>query len=125
MVHRPVVSCRSWFGASVVAAVVVAGLLAAGCSAASSSGTGSANDQEFLSAVHTDAPDISTYRSDVQLVRLGHAVCDGFSAGASYVQLADRLALQEGSDPLPAGDLGAVISSAARALCPRYESQVT
>jgi hypothetical protein len=95
------------------------------CSAHAASNTESTADQAFLSEVHAAAPDVSSYRSDVALVRLGRAACDGFSAGASYVVLADRLALQEGSDPLPAADLGAVISSAARELCPRYENLVS
>jgi len=75
--------------------------------------------------VHTGAADISGYRSDIQLVRIGHAACDGLSSGASYVQLADRLALQEGPHQLPAEDLGAVIRAAVVAYCPRYESLVS
>jgi hypothetical protein len=111
-----VVSCV--FGLSLV-------VVTAACSAHAASNTESTADQAFLSEVHAAAPDVSSYRSDVALVRLGRAACDGFSAGASYVVLADRLALQEGSDPLPAADLGAVISGAARELCPRYENLVS
>ena len=106
-------------------AVLLAAGLASGCSPSASPANGSPGEQDFLGEVHADAPDVSAYRTDVQLVRLGHAACDGFSGGASYVNLADRLALEEGPNPLPAGDLGAVISAAARALCPRYRHLVS
>jgi hypothetical protein len=82
-------------------------------------------DQSFLSAVHAAAPDVATYRNDTELVRLGHAVCDDFEGHASYEAIADRLALEEGSDPMPSQDLGAVISSAVAAFCPSYEGQVS
>jgi hypothetical protein len=81
-------------------------------------------DQDFLASVHDAAPDVSAYRSDVQLTRLGHAACDGFRSGASFQQLADRLVLLEGSHPLPAADLGAVIDSAVTAYCPEFHSRV-
>jgi hypothetical protein len=110
--------------ASLSAGVAVLFLLLAACSGQSSSSGTDAN-QTFLSEVHDQAPDVSEYRTDVQLVRLGHAACEGFSSGASYVQLADRLALQEGSDLLPPADLGAVISSAVREFCPRYDPLVS
>jgi hypothetical protein len=80
--------------------------------------------QDFLSAVHVAAPDVGAYRTDVQLTRLGHAACDGFRSGASYQQLADRLVLLEGSNPLPSADLGAVINSAVTSFCPQFHSQV-
>jgi hypothetical protein len=106
------------------AGLAIACLLIAACSG-QSSGSGSAAQQTFLSEVHDQAPDVSAYRTDVQLVRLGHAACEGFSSGASYVELADRLALQEGSDLLPPADLGAVISSAVREFCPHYDPLVS
>jgi hypothetical protein len=107
-----------------LAGLVLAPLVACACSTSAPS-AGGASDQSFLAQVHDGAPDVSAYRSDVQLIRLGHAACDGFSAGASYVELADRLELQEGSNPLPPADLGAVISAAARAFCPRYVALVS
>ena len=81
-------------------------------------------DQDFLSSVHDAAPDVGAYRTDVQLARLGHAACDGFRSGASFQQLADRLVLLEGSNPLPPADLGAVIDSAVTAFCPQFHSRV-
>jgi hypothetical protein len=70
------------------------------------------------------APDVAAYRTDVQLTRLGHAACDGFRAGASFQQLADRLVLLEGSNPLPSGDLGAVIDAAVANYCPQFRGRV-
>lgn len=99
------------------------GMAAASCGGGRAGG--SPADSEFLSAVHVAAPDIGTYRDDTQLVRMGHAACDGFGAGASYVQLADRLALLEGSHALPSQDLGAVITAAADVYCPRFRSKVS
>jgi hypothetical protein len=80
--------------------------------------------QDFLSSVHVAAPDVGAYRTDVQLTRLGHAACDGFRSGVSYQQLADRLVLLEGSNPLPSADLGTVITSAVTAFCPQFRSRV-
>ena len=75
--------------------------------------------------MHVDAPDITTYRSDTELIRMGHAACDDFQAGASYQEIADRLRLQEGSHALPSQDLGVVISSAVQAYCPRFVSDIS
>jgi hypothetical protein len=98
-------------------------LALAGCGGRDSPVTLAAN-QAFLAQVHVAAPDIGNYRSDVQLERLGHAACDGFRSGASYEELADRLALLEGSHPLPAADLGAVIDAAVGAFCTQYRSMI-
>lgn len=95
-------------------------LIAAACS---SGAPNSPADQSFLGAVHAQASDIGRYRSDVALVRLGHAACDGFRSGASYEELADRMSLEEGSNPLPSQDLGDVISTAAAVYCPQYRSR--
>jgi hypothetical protein len=100
-----------------------AGLAVAGCGGGGGSAT-SAADQSFLSEVHLAAPDVGTYRSDVQLTRLGRAACDGFRSGASYEQLADRLVLLEGSNPIPTADLGAVINAAVDVYCPQYRSRI-
>lgn len=105
-------------------AVLLASVVLAACGSGSSSANRAA-DGSYLSEVHNAAPDIGTYRSDTQLIRLGHAACDGFSAGASYVELADRLALQEGSGALPSEDLGAVITAAADNYCPKYRDRVS
>jgi hypothetical protein len=103
--------------------VGLAGLALAGCGSGHASATGAA-DQAFLSAVHVAAPDVGQYRTDVQLTRLGHAACDGFRSGATYEQLADRLILLEGNDPLPTADLGTVIDAAVSAYCPQFQSRI-
>jgi Protein of unknown function (DUF732) len=124
----PVVDAKRWvlsrrkYGLLLTGAAVTT-LLASGCH--SHTATNDAADQQFLSAVQVAAPDIGSYRNDTELIRIGHAACDGFSAHASYEQLADRLTLQEGSDPLPSEDLGAVITSAVEAFCPQFDSQVS
>jgi hypothetical protein len=87
-------------------------------------GAPSAADSAFVSQVTASAPDINTYRSDTQLIRLGHVACDDFSAGASYQETADRMALEEGSHALPSEELGAVITAAVNALCPKYRGVV-
>ena len=103
--------------------VLVAVLLVGACGAGSSAAARQA-DAAFLQSVHSEAPDVGTYRSDVQLVRLGHAACDDFRSGASYEQLADRLVLLEGNNALPSQDLGAVITAAVENYCPKYRSIV-
>jgi hypothetical protein len=95
----------------------------AGCGGRNSPAADAAN-QAFLSQARVAAPDVNSYRNDVQLERLGHAACDGFHSGASYQELADRLPLLEGSDPLPSADLGAVIDAAVEAYCPQYRSMI-
>lgn len=102
--------------------VVAFASLSTGCSAGTPNGPA---DKSFLSSVHIEAPDIGTYRDDVALARLGHAACDGFRSGASYQELADRMALLEGSHPLPSQDLGAVISSALDNYCPQYRARAS
>ncbi len=105
------------------AAMAAGILLLSGCGSGSPAST--AQDNAYLAELHDAAPDIAALRSDTQLVRLGHAACDGFAAGASYAQLADRMALLEGSHPLPSQDLGAVITSAADNYCPKYRGRVS
>jgi hypothetical protein len=102
---------------------VVVALLAAGCH--SGSGAASGADQAYLAEVHDAAPGINATRSDSQLVRLGHVVCDDFRAKASYQEVADRLSIEAGSDRLSASDLGAVITSAADNYCPQYRGLVS
>ncbi len=102
--------------------VLIAGL---GAACHSSTGASSPNDQAYLSEVHSAAPDINSVRSDTQLVRLGHAVCDDFKARASYQEVADRLSITAGSDRLPSAYLGAVITAAADNYCPQYRSLVS
>jgi hypothetical protein len=100
------------------------GLLAAACGGGHTASNDAATRQ-FLGAVHDAAPNIGTYRTDTQLIRIGHAACDGFRSHASYEQLADRLSLEEGSHPLPSEDLGTVITSAVEAFCPQFDDQVS
>ena len=78
-----------------------------------------------MQALHLADPQINSYRTDVQLTRLGHAVCDDFSSGASYQEVADRLATLQGSNALPSPDLGSVIDSAAQTMCPKYLNRTT
>jgi hypothetical protein len=106
--------------------VATAGLAALSATACHShTATNDASDQQFLSAVFVAAPNIGTYRTNTELIRIGHAACDGFRSHASYEQLADRLTLQQGNNPLPSEDLGAVITSAVEAFCPQFDSQVS
>ncbi len=91
----------------------------AACGSTSSPAT-TAADATFLASVHDNAPDIGSYRTDVALLRLGHAACDGLRGGVSYQVLADRLTLNEGSEPVPPSDLGAVITAAVDTFCPQY-----
>lgn len=107
-----------------MAVVAVIATVASGCGSGSSAATSQA-DTAYLSEVQDAAPDIATLRSDTQLIRLGHAVCDGFAAGASYVELADRLALLQGSSVLPSQDLGAVITAAVDNYCPKYRDETS
>ena len=100
---------------------IVIVLLLAGCGGASAN---SPADQSFVAAVHLGAPDITSFRTDQQLIRIGHAACDAFRAGASYQEIADRMGQLEGRNPLPSQDLGVVVTSAVNAYCPQYRSQV-
>jgi hypothetical protein len=99
------------------------GLLLVGCGAARSAAANE-QDQRFVQSVESAAPDVGHYRNDTQLIRLGKAACAGFESGVSYQQLADRLVLTEGSNPLPSEDLGAVITSAVNTYCPKYDDLV-
>jgi hypothetical protein len=105
------------------AALAGAAVLLAGCGGGS--GSSSQADAGFLSAVHVAAPDVSQYRTDTELVRLGHAACDEFRGHASFLQIADRLALEEGSNRLPSQDLGDVITAAVDAFCPQFRAEVS
>jgi Protein of unknown function (DUF732) len=108
-------------------AVLVAGvaLFTSACGGSGHSSQDAAENTAFLSSVHDAAPDIGTYRTDPQLVSLGHAVCEGFQSGTTYEQLADRLAQLQGSDTLPSQDLGAVIVASVENFCPKYTDQVS
>lgn len=99
------------------------GLLLLGCGSGQSA-RGKQEDQRFVQSVQSAAPDVNRYRNDTQLIRLGKAACAGFESGVSYQQLADRLILSEGSNPLPSEDLGAVITSAVNTYCPKYDNLV-
>jgi hypothetical protein len=99
------------------------GIFVGGCGK-SNSGS-SAADSQFVASIHLAAPDIGTYRSDTELIHMAHAACDGFKSGASYEQLADRLTLLEGRNPLPSQDLGALIDSSVNAYCPRFLSNIS
>ncbi|MDQ2726560.1 MAG: DUF732 domain-containing protein [Actinomycetota bacterium] len=96
-----------------------------GCGASKLSPQAAAQTQQFLDAVHVAAPDVSSYRTDVELTRLGRAVCDDLRSGASYQTVADRLGTTAGSSRLPSVDLGAVITSAASVYCPQYADRIS
>ncbi|MBO0693883.1 MAG: DUF732 domain-containing protein [Acidimicrobiaceae bacterium] len=104
-------------------ATVTLGMLLLGCGAGRSAAA-KQQDQRFVQSVESAAPDVSHYRNNTQLIRLGKAACVGFASGVSYQQLADRLILSEGSHPLPSEDLGAVITSAVNTYCPKYDDRV-
>lgn len=108
-----------WLGVVVISCGV------AGCGASRLSPEAAARQQQYLDAVHVAAPDVSSYRTDVELTRLGMAVCDDLRSGASYQTIADRLGTTAGASRLPSVDLGAVITSAAAVFCPQYAAQVS
>lgn len=95
-----------------------------GCGASKLSPQAAAQQQQYLDAVHVAAPDVSSYRNDVELTRLGRAVCDDLRSGASYQTVADRLGTTAGASRLPSVDLGAVIASAASVYCPQYAARI-
>jgi hypothetical protein len=99
------------------------GLVLVGCGGGESAAT-KQQDQTFVNQVVSSAPDASRYRNNTQLIRLGRAACDDFATGSSYEEIADRLALSEGTNPLPSEALGAVITSAVDTFCPKYSSLV-
>ena len=81
-------------------------------------------DQQFVAGVHQSATDIGEYRSDGQLVKLGHASCDAFAANANLQQIAGLLEGGSGRG-LPPSDVGAVMASAVKVLCPGYAGRIT
>ena len=92
------------------------------CSHTSAPATRAA-DQHFVDGVHESATDIGRYRSDSQLLKLGHATCDGFRADANLQQIASLL--ESGAGPsLPPEDVGAVMSTAVTGLCPSYAGRI-
>ena len=111
--------------AGVVAPVATVACLAvmaiAGCGGGSRPASEQA-DRSFLAVVHQNAPDVGTYRSDSQILELGHAVCGDLSSGATLLQVADRIATVDAANPLPSVDLGSVMSAAGEVLCPKYAS---
>ncbi len=102
----------------------MAASLVGACGSGSPAGDPAA-DQAYLSEIINAVPDINSVRSNTQLIRLGHAVCDDFRANASYQEVADRLSIEAGSDQLSPADLGAVITAAADNYCPQYRSLVS
>ncbi len=105
--------------------VLVIGWVLTSCGATKLSPQAAAQQQQFLDAVHVAAPDVSSYRTDVELNRLGRAVCDDLRSGASYQTIADRLGTTAGASRLPSADLGAVITSAAAVYCPQYAARIS
>ena len=113
-------------GIRAVLAVATLGMLAGGCGGAAPNAAASvAAKQDFLNSVYGQAPDISSYRTATQLVNMGQAVCTDLSSGASIQEVADRLPLTEGTNPLTATDLGVVIFTAVKVFCPKYEKLIS
>jgi predicted metal-dependent HD superfamily phosphohydrolase len=105
-------------------AVVVLSLVtwAAACGGGQQSAAARATDQRFVDGVHESATDISSYRTDSQLIKMGHVTCDGFRANANIEQIASLL--ERNAASIPPGDIGAVISTAVHVLCPADSSVV-
>ena len=102
-------------------AAVVLAVTVASCSKVG--GSAGPADQQFVAGVHASAVDIGEFRSDGQLIKLGHVTCDAFRAHANLQQIASLL---EGGSArsLPAGDVGAVMASAVTVLCPAYAGRI-
>ncbi len=83
-----------------------------------------AEEQQYVDQVHATAADIGQYQTASQLVKLGRAVCDGFRANATNLQIADVLE-NSGARNLPPADLGAVMSVAVTDLCPAYRGRLS
>ena len=98
-------------------------VIIAGCH--SGTAAPSSTDLAYLAEVHNGSPNIGAVKSDTQLIRLGHVVCDDFRAKASYEEVADRLSIEAGSNALPSADLGAVITAAADTYCPQFRGLVS
>lgn len=98
-------------------------LAATSCSSNRESAGRRIADQHFVDGVHESATDVSQYQTDGQLVKLGHATCDAFRAKANNEQVAGLLERTGGAN-LPPEDLGAIMSSAVKNLCPTYAAQL-
>jgi hypothetical protein len=107
----------------IAAAALPLMLYVGGCGSAHQSAARQAADQHFVDGVHESATDIGRYRSNSQLVKLGHATCDGFRANANNEQVAGLLE-RTGGSTLPPEDLGAVMSKAVQYLCPAYAGRL-
>ncbi|MGA3220304.1 MAG: DUF732 domain-containing protein [Acidimicrobiales bacterium] len=114
---RPVRSRRP-VAPMVLAAVVAGCALLAGCGRHVA--TNDQSQKAFLDSVYSQAPGIGSYRTGLQLVSLGQAICGDLESGASVQELGDRLPLVEGNVTLPPGDLGVVISAAVDVMCPKF-----
>jgi hypothetical protein len=95
-----------------------------GCALRGGAAVSSGAEQQFVTQVHSQAPDIASYRTDIQLLRLGQTVCSDLEANASVAEVADRIPLVEGSNPLPPAELGAVIAAAVSSLCPQFHGKL-
>jgi hypothetical protein len=122
MSRRHVRTLHAVRGRAAVTAAALAILV--GCSSGQESAARRAADRHYVDGVHNTATDIGSYRTDSQLIKLGHAVCDGYRAHASTQQIADLLERTSGGRSLPSEDLGAVISTAVADLCPAYASRL-
>jgi hypothetical protein len=100
-------------------AVLAACAMLAGCGSSRSTTSPKAN-QAFLNSIYSQAPDIGSYRSGLQLLSLGQVVCSDLESGASVQEVGDRVPIDEGNVALPPGDLGIVISAAVDQLCPQF-----
>jgi hypothetical protein len=119
-------SVRTLDGVSGRSAIAVGALTVvlwvAGCSGGHQRAAALAVGQRFVDGVHNSATDISEYRTDSQVIKMGHVVCDGFRANANIEQIAGLL--ERTAADLPAGDIGAIISTAVKVLCPAYAGRL-
>jgi hypothetical protein len=83
----------------------------------------SAAERRFVEGVHQSTTDVGRFRTDSQLVKLGHATCDDLRAHAGLQQIADILEAT-GSPSLPPGEVGAIMSAAEDDLCPAYAGRL-
>lgn len=103
----------------IVAAAATAAFAITSCSRTHLTPGQRSAERRYVDGVHISATDIGQFRTDSQLVKLGHVVCDGYRANANTQQVADLLE-RTGAKNLPPQDLGAVISTAVKELCPGY-----
>lgn len=105
-----------------VAVAVGLGLILGACGSSGGSGYSAAAKQGYLAQVHQQVPDVSAFRSDTGLVRLGAAACTMFASGSDFQDVAADLGSSVAA--MDSTDLGSLITAAAEHLCPKYAGLV-